>query len=79
MKKLMIAIFIAVIGIPVSAQKLLDIYKKGTVKLVPDMEYAQGNNWDIVFKTYYDTLYTQVWIIWVIWFASILRGIIKRL
>lgn len=38
------------------AQNLLDIYKKGTVKLVPDAEYAQGNQWDKVFETYYDTL-----------------------
>jgi len=39
------------------AQSLLDIYKKGTVKLVPDTEFAQGNNWDKVFASYYDTLY----------------------
>jgi hypothetical protein len=40
-----------------SAQSLLDVYKKGTVKLTPDKEYAQGNNWDKVFESYYDTLY----------------------
>ena len=39
------------------AQSLLDIYKKGTVRLVPDTEFAQGNNWDKVFASYYDTLY----------------------
>jgi hypothetical protein len=39
------------------AQSLLDVYKKGTVKLVPDTEYAQSNNWDKVFESYYDTLY----------------------
>jgi len=27
------------------AQPLIDIYKKGTVKLVPDTAYAQGNDW----------------------------------
>jgi hypothetical protein len=42
-----------------SAQSLLEIYKKGTVKLVPDAGYAQGNQWDKVFETYYDTLYNR--------------------
>jgi len=39
------------------AQSLLDVYKKGPVKLTPDMEYAQGNQWDKVFETYYDAIY----------------------
>jgi len=39
------------------AQKLIDIYKKGTVKLVPDTEYGQANDWNKVFETYNDTLY----------------------
>jgi len=43
----------------VSAQSLLNIYKKGVVKLVPDTEYGQGNQWDKVFETYYDTLYNR--------------------
>lgn len=46
-----------VFAISVSAQKLIDIYKSGTVKLVADIEYAQDNNWDKVFETYYDTIY----------------------
>ena len=41
------------------AQSLIDIYKKGTVKLVADKEYAQGNDWEKVFATYYDTLYNR--------------------
>ena len=41
----------------VSAQKLIDIYKKGEVKLIPDTEYARNNNWNKVFETYYDTIY----------------------
>jgi hypothetical protein len=57
MKKLLYAVFIAVIALPASAQKLIDIYKNGTVKLVPDLSYGQNNNWEVVFKTYYDTLY----------------------
>jgi len=42
-----------------SAQSLLDVYKKGVVKLTPDTEYAQGNQWNKVFETYYDTLYNR--------------------
>ncbi|MDO9580836.1 MAG: hypothetical protein Q7J06_09780 [Bacteroidales bacterium] len=57
MKQLIFTIFLTVTALSVSAQKLIDVYKKGTVKLVPDTEYGQGNNWDNVFKTYYDTLY----------------------
>ncbi len=45
------------ISLSVFSQKLIDIYKKDVVKLVPDPQYAQGNNLDTVFKTYYDTLY----------------------
>ena len=40
-----------------NAQKLLDIYKAGTVKLIPDAGYAQGNDWNTVFETYNDTIY----------------------
>ena len=58
MKKLIFTIFLAVTTLSVSAQKLFDVYKKGTVKLVPDTEYGQGNNWVNVFKTYYDTIYS---------------------
>jgi hypothetical protein len=58
MKKLIFSIFLTVTALSVSAQKLIDLYKKGTVKLVPDTEYGQGNNWDNVFKTYYDTIYS---------------------
>jgi hypothetical protein len=43
----------------ISAQSLLDVYKKGVVKLTPDTEYAQDNQWDKVFETYYDTLYNR--------------------
>jgi hypothetical protein len=58
MKKLIFTILLTVTALSVSAQKLIDVYKKGTVKLVPDTEYGQGNNWDNVFKTYYDTIYS---------------------
>jgi hypothetical protein len=57
MKKSIIALIIALIAITANGQKLIDIYKKGAVRLIPDTEYAKDNNWDVVFKTYYDTLY----------------------
>ena len=57
MKKLVFATLLAVFAMSVSAQKLIDVYKKGTVRLVPDNEYAQTNNWEKAFETYYDTIY----------------------
>ena len=57
MKKLIYAVFLLVFTTPVPAQKLIDLYKKGTVRLVPDTRYAQNNDWDKVFRSYYDTLY----------------------
>lgn len=57
MRKLLIVIVIALLTLSGSAQKLVDIYKKGTVRLVPDKEYGQGNDWNKVFETYNDTLY----------------------
>jgi hypothetical protein len=59
MKKSILIAFLTTIALSISAQKLIDVYKKGTVKLIPDSEYGQGNNWDNVFKTYYDTLYNS--------------------
>ena len=57
MKKFTFALLILFIAMSGSAQKLIDVYKKGVVKLVPDAEYAQENNWNKVFETYTDTLY----------------------
>jgi hypothetical protein len=58
MKTLKIAIFLSCLfPLIASAQSLLDIYKNGTVKLVPEPAYAQNVNWDKVFESYYDTLY----------------------
>jgi hypothetical protein len=37
-------------------QKLLDIYKIGPVKLVPDKTYGARNNWESLFNLYFDTL-----------------------
>jgi len=57
MKKIVIIGVLAVLSMSAPAQKLIDIYKKGTVKLVPDTEYAKGNDWNKVFESYNDTLY----------------------
>lgn len=57
MKKLVLTICMAAFALTISAQKLVDLYKKGAVKLIPDTEFGNGNNWDQVFKTYYDTIY----------------------
>ena len=57
MKKLIFTFTILVFTVSASAQRLIDIYKSGTVKLVADTDYAVGNNWDKVFETYYDTIY----------------------
>ena len=59
MKKIFITLLLVCFTMIVSAQNLLDLYKSGTVKLTPDTEYAKSNDWDKVFKTYYDTLYNK--------------------
>lgn len=57
MKNLLIIAWFCGITYAMPAQKLMDIYKKGPVRLTADAEYAKDNNWDKVFATYYDTLY----------------------
>lgn len=57
MKKLTFAFLVLFLAMSVNAQKLIDVYKKGSVQLIPDMEYARNNDWNKVFKTYNDTLY----------------------
>ena len=59
MKRIMFIISIMFFVNNISAQSLMDLYKKGTVKLIPDETYAQHNDWDKVFETYYDTLYNR--------------------
>lgn len=53
---LLIALFLA--G-NIHAQKLLDIYKNGPVKLIPDTEFGKTNDWDKIFETYNDTMYDR--------------------
>ncbi|MFB6317755.1 hypothetical protein [Saccharicrinis sp. FJH54] len=53
-------IFILMIAIQlISAQSLLERYKSGTVKLIPDKTYAQHNDWNKVFASYNDSIYGQ--------------------
>ena len=44
----------------VSAQKLLDIYKNGPVKLVAEKTFGEKNNWESLFNLYYDTITKNV-------------------
>lgn len=57
MRKLAIVILLSFFATHIMSQNLIEIYKKGTVKLVPDSEYGKGNDWDKVFATYTDTHY----------------------
>ncbi len=59
MKKYVIILALALFQFSSSAQDLISKYKTGTVKLVPDTEFAQGNDWNTVFRSYYDTLYNR--------------------
>ncbi len=43
-------------ALPVSAQKLVELYKKGTIRLVADKTFAQGNDWNFVFRAYTDSM-----------------------
>jgi len=59
MKKYLIILFCLALTatLPVSAQKLAELYKKGTIRLVADKTFAQGNDWNFVFRAYQDSLY----------------------
>jgi hypothetical protein len=57
MKRTLLIVTTLLLGQILTAQSLIDIYKQGTVRLVPDTEYARGNDWGKVFETYYDTIY----------------------
>ena len=57
MKNLIIIILLLFCANNLSAQSLIDIYKKGTVKLIPDTEYAKDNDWGKVLKLNPEVLY----------------------
>ena len=55
MKKLMFSLGILIVLCAFAqAQPLEELYKKGTVKLVPDPGYATGNNWNEMFSDYHE-------------------------
>jgi hypothetical protein len=56
MKRMVFILIILLCWNAVHAQKMIDIYKKGQVKLVADKSYGAGNNWELLFNHYYDTL-----------------------
>ncbi len=56
MKKHIFLIAITLIQLPLFSQELMSKYKTGTVKLVPDTEFARGNDWNNVFSSFYDTI-----------------------
>jgi hypothetical protein len=58
MKKHLIILFCLALTatMPVSAQKLAELYKKGTIRLVADKTFAQGNDWNFVFRAYQDSM-----------------------
>jgi hypothetical protein len=53
MKTIAFILLTLLIASTLQAQNLLDIYKTGTVKLVPDSEFAQGNDWNTIFRDYH--------------------------
>ena len=54
MKRVIFIVLVVVVSYSVSAQKLIDKYSKGTVELVSDENFAQNNDWDKIFRSYYD-------------------------
>jgi hypothetical protein len=56
MKKSIFTIICLALAVSANSQKLADLYKKGTIKLVPDKEYAKENDWNQVFRSYNDKM-----------------------
>jgi len=59
-RMVMLSLILVILTGILSAQKLIDIYKGGPVKLVPDQTYGSKNNWGSLFNLYYDTLRRDV-------------------
>lgn len=55
--RIILIITILLAGLNSYAQPLLDIYKKGTVKLIADPNFGKENNWDQVMELYNDVQY----------------------
>ena len=57
MKRLVVVILLIFCADCIYSQSLIDIYKKGTVKLIPDTEYAKSNDWEIALRVNPEVLY----------------------
>lgn len=57
MKKIIFLLITASISYTCLSQQLIDIYKSGTVKMVPDPTYAQNNDWDVLFWDFFRKAY----------------------
>lgn len=56
--KRILQLFVAItIALQANGQSLIDIYKTGTVNLVPEGGFAQGQNWSEIFPDYSTTVY----------------------
>jgi len=51
MKKSILIIYL-LLTLSANSQNLMDLYKKGSIRLVPDTEYAKDNNWNTIFRSY---------------------------
>ncbi len=56
MKKTLFIIIATLFSTMLFSQDLLSKYKSGTVKLVPDDTYAQGNDWNTIFRSFHDSI-----------------------
>lgn len=56
MKKILLSLICLTMALTASSQKLLDLYQKGTIKLVADNNFGQENDWDQVFRSYNDRM-----------------------
>lgn len=52
MKQIIFTIISGLFIIQLQAQSLQDFYKEGEIRLVPETDYAQGNNWNDIFSSY---------------------------
>ena len=52
MKKNILIITCLLLTLSANSQKLVDLYEKGSIRLVPDTEYAIDNDWNKIFRSY---------------------------
>ncbi len=56
MKNLILCFVLSLGVVSGFSQELQNIYKSGKVQLVADENYAQGNDWNTIFRSYYDAI-----------------------